>query len=157
MDIKKLREEMNNLTEDEFVDDFDDTEINNDSFTDIDEPVSDVSVTDELDAKTKISRALDVLKDAVEDFKTTTAEEIDLVKDANISMAIEQLDSTINTMTQELTGNKEQVEPMDVTPSEELEEVPQDDEEDNDELVDFDTEAELDLLGTKDEETENED
>ena len=153
MNIKKLIEEINNLTEDELVDDFEDTEV-----AEVVDTLDDTTnVTDTLDAKVKISRALDVLKDAIDDFKDATIEEIDLVKDADLSVIFEDLDNIISRVTEFLTGKQENTEiPVEST-EDEIEEVPQEDEEDeeNEEDANFDDEANLDLFGIEDEEQED--
>ena len=147
MDIKKLIEEINNLTEDEFVDDFEDAEVNT-----VVEPVE-TTTTDELDAKVKISRALDVLKQAIEDFKSATIEEIDLVNDSELTTTFEELDAVTNKVTNILSGNNEATDTQllddDVLNTEEddVENVEEDDEEQ--EEINFDDEANLDLFGTE--------
>lgn len=153
-DIRAIVEEINSLTEDEFVDEFD-AEI---SDTILDEPAVQVSATDELDAKTKISRALDVLCDAIEDFKNATVGEIDLVTNADLNVTIEGLDGKINDIRAALNGEApvQDIEPAidDELPAltddiiDEPEQQEEDEEIADEDLEDivFDDEAELDLF-----------
>jgi hypothetical protein len=154
-DIRAIVEEINSLTEDEFVDEFVDAEI---SDAVLEEPAQH-SATEELDAKTKISRALDVLCDAIEDFKNTTAGEIDLVTNADLNLTIEGLDGKINEIRSALNGEapvadivpevEDQLPALtdDIIDSDE--ELGEEDEENIDsdiEEIVFDDEAELDLF-----------
>lgn len=143
MDLTKLIEEINALSEDELVDNFE-LEVSN---LDLDKK----DLTNELDAKTKISRALDILKAAIEDFKNTTAEEIDLVDDADLTVYFESLDDITRNITDVLAGKtaQENVDPQSEMEQEEANnEEPTDEESDEDfDEPDFDTEAELDLFG----------
>ena len=171
MDFKKLLEDLSNLTEDEFVDQY--------AFNDLEleEPVDDLgldslesdegaSTTEVLDAKTKISRALDVLKKAVEDFKFNTLPDMDLIEDCDLLLAIENIDAKLNEIENALNPSANmdrpeiEVEPeIQEEPEMDLEldgneEIADSDEEEDKELeeVDFDAEASLDLFGTDDEE-----
>ena len=154
MDITKLVEEINALVEDELVDDFEDIEVSDVNFEDEQpEELADNaeanSMTDELDAKTKISRALDVFEDAVEDFKGAVFTEIDLIKDADLSSLVENLTQLVQDMRSTLAGNN--VEPELIKDNEEVENELTDDnsEEEAEEEVrelNFDDEASLDLF-----------
>lgn len=53
-----------------------------------------MSLADTFDAKAKIARCLDNLKQAIEDFKDATAEKVDLLKDELLLEQIEKLDVT---------------------------------------------------------------
>lgn len=153
MDVRKLIEEINALTEDELVDDFDDIEVSDFELTD--EPKVEENTTESLDAKTKISRALDVLADAIEDFKNATVSEIDLVTDADLNVSFESLDGVVSEIRSALNGNTQPVveEPvMDVEPVDELKD--EDSGEEDFEEVDFDDEASLDLFGTEEDSEE---
>ena len=155
MDITKLVEEINALVEDELVDDFEDIEVSDVNFED-DQPeeIADNaeanSMTDELDAKTKISRALDVFEDAVEDFKGAVFTEIDLIKDADLSSLVENLTQLVQDMRSTLAGNN--VEPELIKDDEEVENELTDDnseeeaEEEEVRELNFDDEASLDLF-----------
>ena len=151
MDLKKLIEEINKLTEHEFVDDF------NSEITDTNLG-SDENMTDQLNAKTKISRALDVLKEAIDDFKSAVVEELDLIADAELSATIESLDDITLKITSILAGEnsvEEDNEPVNTEEEldrehEETEEATAP-EEDEDVEVNFDDEAELDLFDNDEE------
>lgn len=168
MDFKKLLEDLSNLTEDEFVDQyaFNDLELEepvDDLGLDSFESDEDVSTTDILDAKTKISRALDVLKKAVDDFKFNTISDVDLIDDSDLLLAIETIDNKIGEIENKLdpSANTRETE---IQMEPEIQEEPEMDSEPNDEEnadseedeeleeVDFDAEASLDLFGADDEE-----
>lgn len=143
-ETERLIETLNRLMEDELKDDFENVEVTD---TDLHEPpTTEVKTTDELDAKTKISRALDVLKKAVDDFKNTTVEEVDLLKDSELLNRIANIDGIITAIETILTGKEEPEE----EPQEPLEEAPEADDED-DEEVNFDDEASLDLFNNDEE------
>lgn len=144
-ETERLIETLNRLMEDELKDDFENVEVTD---TDLHEPpTTEVNTTDELDAKTKISRALDVLKKAVEDFKNTTVEEVDLLKDAELLNKIANIDGILATIETILTG-KEETEQQ----AEPLEEAPEADEDNEEgEEVNFDDEASLDLFNNDEE------
>ena len=152
MNLRKLIEEINRLTEHEFVDDFN-SEITDTNLS------SDENITDQLNAKTKISRALDVLKEAVDDFKAAVVEELDLIADAELSTTIESLDDITSKITSILTGEnsvREDNEPVNAEEEpdredEETEETTSPEEEDEDVEINFDDEAELDLFGNDEE------
>lgn len=147
MNIKKLIEEIK-LAEDELVDDFD-TEIDGDQLN-----VEETATTEQLDAKTKVSRALDVLKSAVEDFKDSTVEELNVINDSMLFNYTETLEDTIKMIEGVLNGDMPKEEPVEEE-TEELEEI-ETDENDEDEEVDFDDEASLDLFQDEEEEDEEE-
>lgn len=147
MNIKKLIEEIK-LAEDELVDDFD-TEIDGDQLN-----VEETATTEQLDAKTKVSRALDVLKSAVEDFKDSTVEELNVINDSMLFNYTETLEDTIKMIEGVLNGDMPKEEPVEEE-TEELEEI-ETDEDDEDEEVDFDDEASLDLFQDEEEEDEEE-
>lgn len=147
-ETERLIETLNRLMEDELKDDFENVEVTD---ADLHEPpTTEVKTTDELDAKTKISRALDVLKKAVDDFKNTTVEEVDLLKDAELLNRIANIDGIITAIETILTGKEE---PEEAEPQEPLEEAPEADDEDdeNGEEVNFDDEASLDLFNNDEE------
>ena len=54
-----------------------------------------MSLADKFDAKAKIARALENLKIAVDEFKDATAEKVDLIKDADLLAAIENLSTGV--------------------------------------------------------------
>ena len=147
MNIKKLIEEIK-LAEDELVDNFD-TEIDGDQLN-----VEETATTEQLDAKTKVSRALDVLKSAVEDFKDSTVEELNVINDSMLFNYTETLEDTIKMIEGVLNGDMPKEEPVEEE-TEELEEI-ETDENDEDEEVDFDDEASLDLFQDEEEEDEEE-
>lgn len=150
MNIKKLIEEIK-LAEDELVDDFD-TEIDGDQLN-----VEETATTEQLDAKTKVSRALDVLKSAVEDFKDSTVEELNVINDSMLFNYTETLEDTIKMIEGVLNGDMPKEEPVEEE-TEELEEIEtgEDEEDDEDEEVDFDDEASLDLFQDEEEKDEEE-
>lgn len=140
-ETEKLIETLNRLMEDELKDDFENIEV---SDTDLHEaPTTETNTTDELDAKTKISRALDVLKKAVEDFKNATVEEVDLLNDSELLNKIEDMDGILTTIEGTLNGKETTQEP--------LEKAPEDDEDDDQEEVNFDDEASLDIFNNDEE------
>lgn len=147
MNIKKLIEEIK-LAEDELVDNFD-TEIDGDQLS-----VEETATTEQLDAKTKVSRALDVLKSAVEDFKDSTVEELNVINDSMLFNYTETLEDTIKMIEGVLNGDMPKEEPVEEE-TEELEEI-ETDEDEEDEEVDFDDEASLDLFQDEEEEDEEE-
>ena len=150
MDTKQLVEELNSLIEDELVDDFEDVEVSDNHLSE--EPEKEPEprkITDELDAKTKISRALDVLISAVDDFKNAISTEIDLVADADFHNLTEELDNVILSMQNAITGEHLKG----ANSQEELEEVPEDEkvEEEPEEEISFEDEASLDLFNPEEE------
>lgn len=124
-----------------------------------------MSLADTLDAKTKIARALENLKVAVDEFKEASAEKIDLLKDELLLGCMVGLDDQIKAIEAALAagsnilGDSElndafktelPAEPIEEEPSEdEVEET--EDEEDgiNTEEYDFDAEAGFDLIGSE--------
>ena len=154
MDTKQLVEELNSLIEDELVDDFEDVEVSDNHLSEEPEKEPEKepeprNITDELDAKTKISRALDVLISAVDDFKNAISTEIDLVADADFHNLTEELDNVILSMQNAITGEHLKG----ANPQEELEEVPEDEklEEEPEEEISFEDEASLDLFNPEEE------
>lgn len=146
-DIKKLVEEINSLVEDELIDDFDNVEISDAELIEDEpnfEPLAN-NTTEELGAKTKISRALDVLSEAVEDFKNDIFTELDLVNDSDFSVLVENLDNLIQDMRNNLSNNSIKNEEKELLDADEVADNTSDDEQDEAE-VDFDTEASLDLF-----------
>lgn len=147
MDIAAIVEEINKLIEDEFVDEF--PVVPSPETTDNTE-----NLTDTLNAKTKISRALDTLKDAIEDFKSATAEEVDLINDSDLVASFEALDKVVADIasvlpsasatikdTEEISNDQEEAE------VEKTSDNVDNNEADNDEeLLNFDDQAELDLF-----------
>jgi hypothetical protein len=147
-DLRKIIEEINSLAEDELVDEFEDVEITDTEL----EPAND-NLTDTLEAKTKLSRALDVLKGQVEDFKNSVIEDVDLINDTTITTSFEALDNILKDIADSLGANKE--EDKDVFEVEADEEIVEDDteeEKEEDVEVDFDDEASLDLFNLEDKE-----
>lgn len=150
MDTKQLVEELNSLIEDELVDDFEDVEVSDNHLSEEPEKEPEPrNITDELDAKTKISRALDVLISAVDDFKNAISTEIDLVADADFHNLTEELDNVILSMQNAITGEHLKG----ANPQEELEEVPEDEklEDEPEEEISFEDEASLDLFNPEEE------
>ena len=138
--VKQIIEEINSIVEDEFVDEFIGAEIAPEELV---EPAD--STTDELNAKTKISRALDVLVDAIDDFKNVAVAEMNLIDDADLGVSIEGLDSAIFEIRSILNGQeavKVEEEPTEPVMEEPVEEA----EEEVEEEIDFDDEAGLDLF-----------
>ena len=153
MDIKKLIEEINILAEDELIDDFEGIDVPNEP---VEMSAQPFDLTSELNAKTKISRALDVLIDAIDDFKNSITEEIDLIEDADLTSSFELLDEVVSQIQDAISGNNAQDTMLNDIEQEEQsnEEQASEDEEDEESEIDFDAEAELDLFS--DEETESE-
>lgn len=163
---KQLIEELNKLCvpvseeadmmEDTFIDEFE-AELTP-SFND------EASLVDQLDAKTKIARAVEVLKKAVEDFKDSTVGEVDLLDDASLISSIESLDDVVKLLEDGLKLGTGEIQPNEPEMEEnEMENDFQDEEviEDNDDIeenaedeeleeIDFDDEAALDFLNNED-------
>lgn len=95
MNIKKLIEDINLLSEDELIDEFEAPAVIDDIVVEDEVVEEKSSLTNELEAKTRISRAFDTLKDALDYFKSITAEELDLVQDSLLNSSIEQLSDDI--------------------------------------------------------------
>ena len=162
MDIKELIESINKLSEDA---------VGEDILTDIPEQEPEVapafndgmSLADTLDAKTKIARCLENLKQAVDEFKEATAEKVDLLKDELLLGGIENLGNVIqeielalasgsNILGSELNDPfKTELPAEPEQPAEETEEEP-DEEEEEDVIYNFDDEAGYDLLAGGEEE-----
>lgn len=139
-DIKKIIEDLNSILEDELVDQFDmeSVELENDVKTEIEKPIS---LTDELDAKTKISRALDNFKKALEDFKSASISEIDLIKDSNIIDSMECLTKCCSDIESALSGKNDLKNQMEL----DLVEEPQEVEEDSVEPIEVEDDEKLDI------------
>lgn len=147
-ELKKFTEE--DFIEDEMVDEFETPAITDSNLTDT------TNLADELDAKTKIARALEILKKAVNDFKDATVMEVDLINDSTLMSTIEAIDQEIKTIESSLSGKVEPIaEPIDVPV--ENDEMPVDDEDSDLEEIDFDDEASLDFFSDEDEDKESED
>lgn len=160
LNIKNLIEEINALAEDEFVDEFEANELDLADTPVMEEPFpsAEVGTTEKLEARTNISRALDLLKKAVEDFKDSAIEEIEFIGDDLLLQSIESLDAEIETIASSLDIGKpapvevEEVPAEDEMPSEseeeemdfELEEL-----DDEEQEPDFELEAGLDLFGSE--------
>ena len=125
-DIKKIIEDLNSILEDELIDQFDmeSVELENDVKAEIEKPLS---LTDELDAKTKISRALDNFKKALEDFKSASISEIDLIKDSNIIDSMECLTKCCSDIESALSGKNDLKNQMELDLVEEPQEVEEED------------------------------
>lgn len=107
MDIKTLLESLNKLNEEaellgeETLIDTPAEETEHDAVVETPKEIKKVEFTDTmtladtLDAKAKIAKALENLKDSVEEFKNATAEKVDIMKDAALIQQIEGLDVTI--------------------------------------------------------------
>ena len=163
--INEVIEQLNSILEDELVDDFEMEPIEMEA---VEEPAK-LSLTDELDAKTKISRALDNLKKAIDDFKNATITEVNLVQDADIIKATEELTNVCGTIETALSGkhDKNEIENIEEPEKEEVivqpeesvvelvidseetdeEQEAEDSEESNDyEMISFEDEAEFDIF-----------
>ena len=141
-DIKALIENINSLLEDDLIDEFEDSEIM------ADQVIGDMdNTTEQLNAKTKISRALDILVDAIEDFKNTAVTEIDLISDADLGVSIEHLDTAIANIRAVLNNNQEiDMQKEDSQDNAELISQEEKEEKEEKEEVSFDDEALLDLF-----------
>lgn len=168
MEIQKLIEEINRLTEDDMDEVTLQDEIEPEQPAEVvDEPEfnDNMSLADQFDAKARIARALEALKDAVNEFKDATAEKIDLLKDQALTGGIEKLDGLMVEIEKALAsgsnilGDSELNDPFKTQIPDQTEEIqPEEteaaDTEDNeytDEEADFDAEAGLDLLAGNEE------
>lgn len=164
MDITKLIEEINRLTEQDIDEITLQDEIEPEQPAQVIEPATiepvfndTMSLADQFDAKARIARALEALQAAVEEFKDATAEKIDLLQDQALNVGIEKLDALMLEIEQALaTGSKilgdselndafKPSLPADVQQVTELEPVEAQEEEEVEEY-DFNTHAGLDLL-----------
>lgn len=130
-----------------------------------------MSLADQFDAKARIARALDALKDAVEEFKNATVEKVDLLKDQALLSGIDRLDNQVQALEQALAtgsnilGNTELNDPFKAQlpaqdtekedDSNTLEEEPEvqdttEPDEEEEEIYDFDAQAGLDLITDED-------
>ena len=172
MNIKKLIEEINKLSEEDVNEVTLQDEIEPAEPAEVIEPEKpafndNMSLADQFDAKARIARALEALKTAVEEFKDATAEKIDLLQDEALLQGIDAIDNDVIALESALAsgsqilGNTELNDPFKTDlPAEanELEEEPKaeetDDEPEQDEdeeESDFDELAGLDLLGSEEE------
>lgn len=98
MDIKKLLESIDKLTEETATEDlFTDVPAEEPEVAPAVEPAFNdgMSLADTFDTKAKIARSLENLKLAVEEFKEATAEKIDLLKDELLLGGLDELDEVI--------------------------------------------------------------
>lgn len=168
MEIQKLIEEINRLTEDDMDEVTLQDEIEPEQPAEVvDEPEfnDNMSLADQFDAKARIARALEALKDAVNEFKDATAEKIDLLKDQALTGGIEKLDGLMVEIEKALAsgsnilGDSELNDPFKTQIPDQTEEIqPEETEaadtendEYTDEEADFDAEAGLDLLAGNEE------
>ena len=118
MEIKKLIEELKQLTEEDMPeinlqDDIEPEEPAEVIEAPVQEPapeepkiVDTMTLADQFDAKAKIARALENLKLAVEEFKDATAEKVDLIDDNVLLQEIEGLDTAVEAVATALaSGN----------------------------------------------------
>lgn len=155
MSLKKLVESINELVaSEEEIADVQDTTVDIDDTT-LEDTVEiiDYSTTDKLDAKTKISRAFDVLKKAFDDFQTDIVEDIEISSDSDILRAVEELEASFDNLGNAIAP-KEDEQPEEVIDQEVEQEVEVSDESDEDEGLeqDFDAEATIDFSNVEDEE-----
>ena len=172
MNIKKLIEEINKLSEEDVNEVILQDEIEPAEPAEVIEPEKpafndNMSLADQFDAKARIARALEALKTAVEEFKDATAEKIDLLQDEALLQGIDAIDNDVIALESALAsgsqilGNTELNDPFKTDlPAEaneleqepEAEETDEEPEEDEDEEEsDFDELAGLDLLGSEEE------
>lgn len=172
MNIKKLIEEINKLSEEDVNEVTLQDEIEPTEPAEVIEPEKpafndNMSLADQFDAKARIARALEALKTAVEEFKDATAEKIDLLQDEALLQGIDAIDNDVIALESALAsgsqilGNTELNDPFKTDlPAEaneleqepEAEETDEEPEEDEDEEEsDFDELAGLDLLGSEEE------
>ena len=178
MELKKLIEELKNITEEDMPeinlqDDIEPEEPAEVIEAPMEEPAAEepkivdtMTLADQFDAKEKIARALENLKLAVDEFKDATAEKVDLIDDSVLLQEIEGLDTAVEAVATALaSGNvlgdtelndpfKAQQPAEDVTIDETPVEATEADDEEDEALldVDFDELAGLDLLHNNDEE-----
>lgn len=98
MDIKKLLESIDKLTEETATEDlFTDVPAEEPEVAPAVEPAFNdgMSLADTFDTKAKIARSLENLKLAVEEFKEATAEKIDLLKDELLLGGLDELDEVV--------------------------------------------------------------
>ena len=173
MNIKKLIEEINKLSEEDVNEVTLQDEIEPTEPAEVIEPEKpafndNMSLADQFDAKARIARALEALKTAVEEFKDATAEKIDLLQDEALLQGIDAIDNDVIALESALAsgsqilGNTELNDPFktdlpaeaneleEEPKAEETDEEPEEDEDDEEES-DFDELAGLDLLGSEEE------
>ena len=172
MNIKKLIEEINKLSEEDVNEVTLQDQIEPAEPAELIEPEKpafndNMSLADQFDAKARIARALEALKTAVEEFKDATAEKIDLLQDEALLQGIDAIDNDVIALESALAsgsqilGNTELNDPFKTDlPAEanELEEEPkaeetdeEPEEDEDEEESDFDELAGLDLLGSEEE------
>ena len=167
MEMKELIRQLKRIDEDLTEDTIEDTIEPQQAPEMKTELVDGMSIADKLAAKTKIARALEVLKDAINEFKDASVSKLDMLNDNGLISAIETLDLAVTSIEQALAP--EQIEdggtglnaafadelpdePIE-EPAEETEEEDEEDAEDEDtEEADFDSEAEFNLLDQAEEE-----
>lgn len=120
----------------------------------------DMSLVDTLAAKTNIARSLEALQVAVNDFKDASIEKLDLLGDNELIGAVESLDLALTAIENALNPkplepdvtdlNAAFMEPLEGEVDDELPTGPAEEDEDEEE-VDFDSVAELDLLHREEE------
>lgn len=158
MDIKQIIEQINLLTEEEKIEE----EILQDTPAaepEVEPAINDsMSLADTFDTKAKIARCLDTLKQAIEEFKVATAEKIDLLKDASILAGQEKLDAVVAEIEQALANGTQLLGDSELNdafkaelPQENITEEPAESAEETKEeeekgVVDFDSEAGLNLF-----------
>ena len=106
-DIRKVVEDINEFVDDmeatPVVDQFDGAELDNSNLTTSNAPLEDNNATEILSAKTKISRAFDVLKDAFNDFQNQIVDSVELSGDNDILQAVDALTNSVNSLQQAIT------------------------------------------------------
>lgn len=152
MSLKKLVESINELvaSEEEITDVQDTVDIDDAT---LDDPVGlvDYSTTDKLDAKTKISRAFDVLKKAFDDFQTDIVEDIEISSDSEILNSIQDLEVAFTNVENAIAATPQ---PEPVTSDVEEVEVEEETDEDDELEPDFDAEATIDFSNVEEENAE---
>ncbi len=168
MDLTNLIEELQTLIEDEIAEEtmVDEIEPEVMDITHTAEFNDTMSLADELDARTKVARALENLQAAVEEFKQATAEKVDLLQDSLLLAGVEQLDMVLASITEALASGssilgdaslndafkspmpatEKELEELSTEETEETEEDPNFEPEEEYEEVDFDTQAGLEIL-----------
>lgn len=117
VNLKKILKEINELADDVMSapveDQFDGAEISADNAILPQTPAPEManaesSATEMLAAKTKISRAFDVLKDAYNDFQDAIVDSIELSGDNDIFQAINALSDSVTALQQAITPSEAQ-------------------------------------------------
>ena len=162
-DIRKLVEDINEFADSmeatPVVDQFDGAELDDSNLaTTNNAPLADNNATEVLAAKTKISRAFDVLKDAFNDFQNQIVDSIDLSGDNDILQAVDALTNSVTSLQQAISPEPVAdtgLEPVDFQGFDaeiptETDDLALDNEIEDDELDDFD----IDDLGDDEENTD---